>query len=69
MLLCAALRGVQGGELGCWEGQQAAEGPDEADGHPEGPVGLPWGQGGHDGLVPLQGHGQQSEDRGCYLKC
>ena len=69
VLLAAALGGVQGGEDGCWEGQQAAQAPDEANGDPEGPVRVPRGQGRHDRLVPLKGHRQQSEDRGSYLEC
>ena len=36
--------------------------PDEGDGCPEGAVGLPGGQGGHDGLVPEDGYDGDDED-------
>ena len=58
---------MQGREDGGGQGRQAAGHPDGQDGHPEGALGDPGCQGGHDGLVTLQGHGQQGEHGGCDL--
>ena len=49
--------------------QAHADGPDEDQGHTELPVGpTSGGRGGEEGAVPLQGQGQQAQDRDVDLE-
>ena len=62
MMMIPARRRVKGGVEGGGQSHNSTSDPDQGDGRPEGPVGLPGGKRGHDGLVPEDDDGENHGD-------